>query len=79
MATWVSVKEQLPPVDPDTGESEWVLTIDARHSTTNPALPRIGKYSNGLYAFKGWWSTRLGEKLYGISHWMPIPPITENE
>lgn len=75
--SWISVKDEMPLVTPSTGESDWVITIDARQSIKNPSLPRIGKYSIGLYSNKGWHSTCIGEKLYGITHWMPIPKITE--
>ena len=53
---WIKVSEELPPVDPNTGESEYVFVYG------HGCLPQTATYSNGKYAKEGWCpSDNLGE------------------
>ncbi len=46
---WISTNEQLPPTNPNTGESEYVLAYPG-----HKCLPQVVMYSNGEWSKKGW-------------------------
>ena len=46
---WIRVEAQLPPVDPNTGESEWVFVYPGRR-----CFPQIAQYSDGTWRNEGW-------------------------
>lgn len=55
---WVNVEHSLPDVD-GSGESEFVLAcnVDTRF------IPKVVKYSNGMYSKHGWYTQRIGEHI----------------
>ena len=52
---WTKVSEQLPPVNPDTGESDYVFV-----SMGGRFFPKIAKYSDGTWSNEGWHTQVLG-------------------
>lgn len=76
---WISVSEQMPPVDPRTGESEYVFVYPGHR-----CLPQVAMYSNGMYSRKGWHpATDMGRIISlhkgkgenrrpSFTHWMKI-------
>ena len=76
---WIKVADQLPPVDPNTGESEYVFV-----SRGGRFLPEVARYSNGLWANEGWspshdfgktipvYSGRGSRRRLTFTHWAEI-------
>lgn len=46
---WIRVEAQLPPVDSNTGESEWVFVYPGHR-----CFPQIAQYSDGTWSNEGW-------------------------
>ena len=56
---WKKTSEYMPPVDSNTGESDWVFAYRG-----NKSLPIVARYSNGKYANEGWEpASNLGETI----------------
>lgn len=82
---WIKTAEQLPPVDPDTGESDFVFVYRGRR-----CFPQIARYSNGLWAKEGWMPANdLGKTIplsegrgknrrLSFTHWAEIELPKEN-
>jgi hypothetical protein len=76
---WIKVADQLPPVDPNTGESEYMFV-----SRGGRSLPQVASYSNGLWSRKGWtpshdigetiplYSGRGAKRHLTFTHWARI-------
>ena len=70
---WIKVDEELPPVHPDTGESEFVFCY-----LGNRFLPVVMKYSDGTRSARGWWDTSFrhypvrGKNGLVVTHWSEI-------
>ena len=82
---WIKVSEQLPPVNPDTGESDYVFV-----SRGGRFFPEIAQYSDGTWSNEGWHMQELGEQhpLYEgrgkkrhlcYTHWAVIEFPNEKE
>lgn len=57
---WISVKDELPPKQPNREQSKNVLV------RTNSGRTKIEYYDYGNDVIKEWWE-------YNITHWMPLP------
>lgn len=76
---WIRVEEQLPTVNPDTGESEWVFVYPGSR-----CFPQIAQYSDGTWSNAGWhiasdfgaikplYSIRKKQKVLTYTHWAEI-------
>lgn len=76
---WIKVSDQLPPVNPDTGESDWVFVYQGRRF-----FPQIVHYSNGEWSKEGWhpasdlgktipmYSGRGDKRHLSFTHWCVI-------